>query len=176
MLLRCLEPGEANALLDTGAAKPAAPRPATSAAPATGVVAATGTVVAPPAPAAPSASAPSAAEAAPAEQRLSVTAAGPAVPDSGDLPQADKKLGAPKDRYVECVAKNGGLTAPKGRVVLRFLVRERGRAEGIEVKSVSGMSRPAADCIADVVDRRYVGYPSAPIVGVTFPIELSQIR
>jgi hypothetical protein len=112
----------------------------------------------------------------PSSQKLAVTTIGPAQPDEGELPLADKKLSAPKDRYIECVAKNGGLSAERGRVVLRFLVRERGRAEGIEVKSVVGMSRAAADCIADVVDRRYVGYPAVPIVGATFPIELSVVR
>lgn len=106
-------------------------------------------------------------------QKLSVDSVGPAVADAGELPLAGKKLALPKDRYIECVTKHGGLTAKQGKVVVRFLVRERGRAEGVAVKSHSGMSPAAAKCIADVVDRRYVGYPAAPIVGATLPIVMS---
>jgi hypothetical protein len=53
------------------------------------------------------------------------------------------------------------------------LVRERGRAEGVSVAKSKGMSAEAARCIADVVDRRYVGYPAAPIVGATLPIVIT---
>jgi hypothetical protein len=35
------------------------------------------------------------------------------------------------------------------------------------------MSASAAQCIAEVVNLRYVGYPAAPIVGATIPIVLS---
>jgi hypothetical protein len=52
------------------------------------------------------------------------------------------------------------------------LVRERGRAEGVAVKDRRGVSLVAAKCIADVIDRRYVGYPAAPIVGATLTIDL----
>ncbi len=106
-------------------------------------------------------------------QNVAVTNVGPAQADTGELPLAAKKLGIPKDRYVKCVQKHGGLSEQKAKIVVRFLVRERGRAEGVSVKSRSGMSKEAAACIADVVDRRYVGYPAAPIVGATIPIELS---
>ncbi len=106
-------------------------------------------------------------------QNVAVTNVGPAQADTGELPLAAKKLGIPKDRYVKCVQKHGGLSEQKAKIVVRFLVRERGRAEGVSVKSHSGMSKEAAACIADVVDRRYVGYPAAPIVGATIPIELS---
>jgi hypothetical protein len=49
-------------------------------------------------------------------------------------------------------------------------VRERGRAEGLTVKDRTGLSLAAAKCIADVVDRRFVGYPAAPIVGADLSI------
>jgi hypothetical protein len=98
---------------------------------------------------------------------------GPIVVDTGELPLAVKKLSEPKDRYLECVNKNGGLQADTAEVQVRFLVRERGRAEGVSVAKSKGMSAEAARCIADVVDRRYVGYPAAPIVGATLPIVLT---
>lgn len=106
-------------------------------------------------------------------RNYTVSKVGPAVADTGELPLAAKKLSAPADRYVACVKQHGGLSAESGQVVVRFLVRERGRAEGVAVKSRRGMSEAAAKCIADVVDRRYVGYPAAPMVGATLPIELS---
>lgn len=102
-----------------------------------------------------------------------VDSVGPAVADAGELPLADKKLAVAKDRFIECAQKNGGLTAKQAKVVVRFLVRERGRAEGVGVKSFIGVSQAAAECIADVVNLRYVGYPAAPIVGATIPIVLS---
>jgi hypothetical protein len=98
---------------------------------------------------------------------------GPIVVDTGELPLAVKKLSEPKDRYLDCVNKNGGLSGDSAEVQVRFLVRERGRAEGVTVAKSKGMSAEAARCIADVVDRRYVGYPAAPIVGATLPIVLT---
>lgn len=144
MMIRCLEPGEASTLLERPARKnPPAP--------------ASNPVPKPP----------------PTAASLSVTNVGPVQADAGELPLAVKKLSLAKDRYVECVRTNGGLSDKSARVVVRFLVRERGRAEGVSVKSHQGMSPEAAKCIADVVDRRYVGYPAAPLVGATVPIELS---
>lgn len=104
-----------------------------------------------------------------------VDSVGPAVADAGDLPVAGKQLGlgSAKEKYVQCVNQHGGLSAKQAKVVVRFLVRERGRAEGVGVKSHAGLSLAAAQCIADVVNLRYVGYPAAPIVGATIPIVLS---
>ncbi len=160
MLIRCLDPGEATALLEGAMSA----EPPSAAATSGSTDAQTNAQAEPERKVDPSA------------QKLSVTTVGPAVADAGELPLAAKKLGLPKDRYVDCVRKNGGLTADTGKVVVRFLVRERGRAEGVSVKSRAGMSQAAAACIADVVDRRYVGYPAAPIVGATIPIELSKQR
>lgn len=151
MLIRCLDPAEASQLLqaESSPAPAAAPKePAASASDRTAPKPAAG-------------------------QKLRVTAVGPVQADTGELPLAEKKLSLPKDRYVDCVRQHGGLSEANGRVVVRFLVRERGRAEGVSVKSVKGMAPEAAKCIADVVDRRYVGYPAAPIVGATIVIELS---
>lgn len=155
MLIRCIEPDEATTLLQAAPLPKAAAKPATSAAaPAQGSEPAAGKL---------------------GVTNLTVTNIGPAQADTGELPLAVKKLGLAKDRYVECVGANGGLTEKNGRVVVRFLVRERGRAEGVSVKSHQGMSLAAAKCIADVIDRRYVGYPAAPLVGATIPIEIGAL-
>jgi hypothetical protein len=87
--------------------------------------------------------------------------------DDGELPLAKKKLSAPLERYAKCIADFGGLSATTGQVEVRFLVRERGRAEGANVGKFQGMSEAAASCIAGVVDRRPTGVPEAPVVGAT---------
>ncbi len=105
-------------------------------------------------------------------RKVVVKDVGPARADTGDLPEARAQLKKPLDRYAQCVENNGGLTGDSGQVIVRFLVRERGRAEGVAVKDRRGVSLVAAKCIADVIDRRYVGYPAAPIVGATLTIDL----
>ena len=144
MLLRCLEPSEATALLSRDSK--ISQEPAQDDAPTVD----------------------------PSKQVIVVSKVHEAKANAGELPLAAKKLRSATDRFVTCTKKNGGLTQPKAHVIVSFLVRERGRAEGVGVKETSGMTTEAAKCIADVVDRRYVGYPSQPIVGATIKIELSR--
>ncbi len=89
--------------------------------------------------------------------------------------EGDITIGAlhkPLERYRQCIDTNGGLSQATSKVVIQFLVRaERGRAEGVEVKSVKGMQKEAAQCLADVVDRRKVGAPSQEIMAVELTFE-----
>lgn len=94
--------------------------------------------------------------------------------DQGTLPTARKKLRVPKDQYARCVADNGGLSADAGEVSIRFLVSERGRAEGANVDKKQGLSDAAARCIAAVVNRRPVGTPEGPDTGATVVIRISK--
>jgi hypothetical protein len=94
--------------------------------------------------------------------------------DEGQLPLAQKKLGVPLDRYQNCVKSNGGLLATSAEVQVKFLVRERGRAEGATAEKFQGMTEAAAQCIADVVDRRPTGAPEAPVVGATAIIRIKR--
>jgi hypothetical protein len=98
---------------------------------------------------------------------------GPVLPDEGQLTIG--QLGKPVDRYRACVDRNGGLTASTGEVRVHFLVRgERSRAEGVEVTEYRGVTKKAAQCLADVVDRRATGTPSLPLVGATLVFKISQ--
>lgn len=98
---------------------------------------------------------------------------GPIVADKGEI--AIGRLDVPMDRYRECVAKHGGLKKNEGQVVVQFLARsERSRAEGVGVDSFKGLSKKAAQCIADVVDRRQVGTPSAAITPVKLTFEIKE--
>jgi hypothetical protein len=145
MLVRCMQQGEAEALL---AGKPAAaPSPTDQ----------------PPDPSPP------------AEEEKLTMEVGPVQVDSGTLPLALKKLKVPADRYLQCVEKHGGVSKQEGEVHVRFLVRERGRAEGAVVKTRKAVSEEAAACIADVVDRRFVGHPDVPIVGATLVVKFSKV-
>ena len=94
--------------------------------------------------------------------------------DEGKLDSAKKKLRAPRDKYARCVGDNGGLSAEAGEVTVRFLVRERGRAEGTEVEKRLGVSEGAAKCIAGIVDRRPVGTPEGPVVAATAVIRITR--
>lgn len=89
---------------------------------------------------------------------------GPIVAEEGDITIG--RLDKPLDRYKACVSDHGGLSGKEGTVVVKFLVRaEAERAEGASVDSFSGLSEKAARCVADVVDRRQVGSPSADVTG-----------
>ncbi|MBX3184511.1 MAG: hypothetical protein KIT72_02555 [Polyangiaceae bacterium] len=91
--------------------------------------------------------------------------------DEGKLPEAVKRLSTVSQRLNACVETNGGLTREVGELDLRFLVRERGRAEGVEVKRHQGLSLAAGRCVADVIDRRLVGLPSVPVTGANLILE-----
>jgi hypothetical protein len=100
--------------------------------------------------------------------KLEITV-GPVTADTGTL--GIGKLGAARDRYMKCVNDNGGLKEATGEVQVRFMLRQRGRAEGVSVAKRSGVSAEAARCVSEVVDRRYVGVPEEPIVGATVSIK-----
>jgi hypothetical protein len=169
IIVRCLSESEASALrAGTVAALPsvsAAPPPVSSAAP---------SPTPPTTVASPSSDEPNDADGGPpsaTDEKLDVTV-GPVTADSGEL--GIGKLGQPKDRYVKCVNDNGGLKDGSAEVQVRFLVRQRGRAEGVSVAKRSGLSAEAARCVSEIVDRRYVGVPDAPIVGATVVIKFGK--
>ena len=175
IIVRCLSEGEASAL--RGGTVPAAPAVASASA-SPSVTASSGA----PGPTPPTTAAtttissgePNDADAGPpaaSDEKLDVSI-GPVTADSGEL--GIGKLGQPKDRYVKCVNDNGGLKDGSGEVQVRFLVRQRGRAEGVSVAKRTNVSAEAARCVSDIVDRRYVGVPDAPIVGATVVIKFAK--
>jgi hypothetical protein len=176
MVVRCISEDEAKAMRVAPAVAVAA-KPAPSASP--GVSSAK-----PPAPEAappPSSTAPEAApdaasepEPAPADAdaALDVTV-GPVAAEEGTLGLG--KLGAPKDKYSACVQKNGGLSGKTGEVSVRFLVRAKGIAEGVSVAKRTNLSKEAAQCVAEVIDRRRVGTPESPMVGATVLVKFTKL-
>lgn len=160
MVVRCLTEEESGAVMRKPVASAAAP-----AAPAAPPSAAGG---APPV-AAPAA--PVAGTAAVSPDELSVTV-GPIVADQGEL--SATKLSQPKSRYAKCVSDFGGLATKSGEVHVRFLVRSRGIAEGVSVAKRVNVSAEAARCVSEIVDRRRVGPPEAPLVGATVVIRFDR--
>jgi hypothetical protein len=97
---------------------------------------------------------------------------GPVTADQGELSVG--KLAQPKSRYLKCVADHGGLKDKSGEVHVRFLVRSKGIAEGVSVQKRVSVSAEAARCVAEVVDRRRVGVPDAPLVGATVIVKFDK--
>lgn len=178
MVVRCISEDEAKALRTA----PIAATPAAKPAPATAPSVASTTKPAPEATPAPTSAAPEApsdgatdAEPAPstdADAALDVVV-GPVTADEGTLGVG--KLGQPKDKYQACVQKNGGLSGKTGEVQVRFLVRGKGVAEGVSVAKRTNLSKEAAQCVADVIDRRRVGTPESPMVGATVLVKFTKL-
>lgn len=176
MVVRCITEDEAKNL--RSGATPVAAKPAPSSAPSVSSTKPAPEPTPAPSSAAPEAPTPDAsAEPEPApnetEGTLEVTV-GPVTADEGTL--GIGKLGAPKDKYSACVQKNGGLSGKSGEVSVRFLVRGKGVAEGVSVaKRSSSITKEAAQCVAEVIDRRRVGTPDSPLVGATVLVKFTKL-
>jgi len=193
MVVRCISEDEAKVLRAAPAPLPAGAKPSVSATPGASAAkpgsapsnatpgssnATPGSSNATPAPSPPSETeTDSAAETEPgspdAGEALEVTV-GPVTAEEGTL--GIGKLGVPKDKYLACVQKNGGLSAKTGEVSVRFLVRGKGIAEGVSVSKRQNLSKEAAQCVADVVDRRRVGTPESSMVGATVLVKFAKLE
>jgi hypothetical protein len=171
MIVRCMSEEEANLLLKR-APPSATARPSESTAP-SGVGGS-----APSAPSATGVTSPEGSDTDGSEApsggdgKMEVTV-GPVTADQGELSVG--KLAQPKSRYLKCVSDHGGLKDTSGEVHVRFLVRSKGIAEGVSVQKRSNVSAEAARCVAEVVDRRRVGVPDAPLVGATVIVKFDKI-
>ncbi|MEP7127134.1 MAG: hypothetical protein ABJE95_39740 [Byssovorax sp.] len=92
--------------------------------------------------------------------------------ENGEVPRAEKSLTKAATEIASCVADHGGLTGAAGAIKIQFLVRNRGRAEGVEVLSSKGVSPDAAACVRLLLKNKPIGPPSADPVGVTVTISL----
>ncbi len=92
--------------------------------------------------------------------------------ENGDVPRAEKALTKAASEIAGCVAQHGGLTGAAGTIKIQFLVRNRGRAEGVEVLSAKGVSPDATACVRLLLKNKPIGPPSADPVGVTVTISL----
>jgi hypothetical protein len=175
MVVRCISEDEAKVLRSTPAAAPVSGKPTPAPAVSSGKPSADATTppasTTTPAEPAPDADAEPTPDSNP-DAALDV-AVGPVTADEGTL--GIGKLGAPKDKYAACVQKNGGLSGKTGEVSVRFLVRGKGVAEGVSVSKRTNLSKEAAQCVAEVIDRRRVGTPESPMVGATVLVKFTKL-
>jgi hypothetical protein len=107
-----------------------------------------------------------------------VSAAPPAVEvkeptfENGEVPRAEKFLGKLSSDIGQCIAKHGGLSKASGSMKVQFIVRARGRAEGVEILSSQGVTPEANACVRLLLKNKSVGAPTADPVGVTFVVNL----
>ena len=92
----------------------------------------------------------------------------------GDVANLGRHLRKTLDPTAKCVADHGGMEAEVGELEIQFLVRSRGRAEGVEVLSSKGVGGAAASCVRKMLKNRWVGLPSEDPVGVTFHYRLQR--
>ncbi len=90
--------------------------------------------------------------------------------ENGEVPRAEKALTKAATDIAKCVAEHGGLTAATGTIKVQFLVRNRGRAEGVEILSAKGLGPDAASCVRVLLKNKPIGPPTADPVGVTVTI------
>ena len=96
--------------------------------------------------------------------------------ENGQVTKVEKSLGKASAEIARCVAEHGGLTADAASLKVQFLVRSRGRAEGVEILAHKGVSGEAASCVRVALKNRAIGAPSADPVGVTVVITLKPSR
>jgi hypothetical protein len=92
--------------------------------------------------------------------------------DNGEVPKVEKFLNGLLTDVAKCVSDHGGLASAAGSIKVQFLVRARGRAEGVEVLSSKGIGAEAASCVRLLLKNRAVGTPSVDPVGVTVTLTL----
>lgn len=91
---------------------------------------------------------------------------------NGDVPNVAKRLEKVAPDLAKCVADNGGLSGASGSIKVQFLVRVRGRAEGVEILDSRGVTSDAQRCIRQLLKNKPIGTPSADPVGVTVSLSL----
>jgi hypothetical protein len=93
--------------------------------------------------------------------------------DGGEVPRAAAALERIKKDFARCAADHG-LAKPEATIELRFLVRAPGKAEGVDVGDVRGMSSEMVRCMKSALAGRSVGAPSSEPVGVSFSVRLKK--
>ena len=92
----------------------------------------------------------------------------------GRVEGLDEALEKTREAVAHCVAVHGGLTGDSGRLDVQFLVRDRGRAEGVEVMRAQRVTGEAATCVQRLLKNRLIGTPSDDPVGVLYAYKFSK--
>jgi hypothetical protein len=92
--------------------------------------------------------------------------------ENGEIPNAHAALERMKKEFTKCALS--GPSSAEGTVELRFIVRAPGRAEGVDVARVRGVSSDIVRCATSVLAQRYVGSPSVDPVGATVTVRFTK--
>lgn len=109
----------------------------------------------------------------PPQRQPAIEASAPAF-INGEVPKVERFLAKQGERVAACVLKHGGLTEADGLIKMQFLVRMRGRAEGVEVLAARGVTEEAQRCARKRLKNEHVGTPTADPTGVTFTYRLKR--
>lgn len=90
----------------------------------------------------------------------------------GKVEALEDALDKTREGVAACVTSHGGLAGDAGRLEVQFLVRDRGRAEGVEVTRAQRVSPEAAQCVRKFLRNRPIGLPSEDPVGVIYAYKL----
>lgn len=96
--------------------------------------------------------------------------------ENGTVTKVEKSLNKHAAEIGRCVAEHGGVQGEAGSLKIQFLVRSRGRAEGVEVLSAKNVGAEAAACVRTLLKNKAIGAPSADPVGVTVVIALKAAK
>jgi hypothetical protein len=91
--------------------------------------------------------------------------------EGGDVPRAPAALDRIKKDFLQCAVDRPAVKV-EATATLRFLVRAPGKAEGVDVGDVHGMSADMVRCMRSTLAGRSVGAPSTDPVGVSFTLHL----
>jgi len=94
--------------------------------------------------------------------------------ENGDVPRAPLALDRIKKDFARCAANEPLLVKSDATLDLRFLVRGPGRAEGVDVVQVRGMSVDVVRCVTSQLAGRQVGSPSADPVAVALTVRFKK--
>jgi hypothetical protein len=92
----------------------------------------------------------------------------------GTVASLEEALDKTRDPVAQCVAQHGGLDGDTARIDVQFLVRDRGRAEGVEIVRAQRVREEATRCVQKLLKNRWIGMPSEDPVGVSFSYKLKR--
>lgn len=98
----------------------------------------------------------------------------PAKLTGGTVPAVDEALDKTREPVAQCVAQNGGVAGAAGRIDVQLLVRERGRAEGVDIARAQHVGEAAQRCVLKLLKNRWLGTPSDDPVAVAFSYKLKK--
>jgi len=92
----------------------------------------------------------------------------------GKVDGLEEAIEKTREGVAGCVAGHGGVSGDAGRIDVQFLVRERGRAEGVEVARTQKVTEEAALCVQKLLKNRPIGKASDDPVAVFYAYKLKR--